>query len=192
METKTKIIIAVFRGVFGALLIAQALPLMDRGFLETLPGQLNTYCANNPFPALQWAVSAILIPQVDFVGAAFVIGLFLIGLSFTLGFLSRTFGLFAAAYVLLFALLTQHMGWVYQQNAVLLELCFLAIAAIDAGQFYGLDGYLFHRPQQSNQIKKKPQKPKQLKNLKPMKAQVARYPKSKMPPLLEDGFDDDD
>jgi thiosulfate dehydrogenase (quinone) large subunit len=209
MEVKTKRIMALVRVLFGVLLMSQAIPLMDRAFLNTLPGQLNTFCASNPFEPIRWLVYGVLIPNVEFVGAAFVIGQFLVGLSVALGFLTRSFALMGATYSVLFALLSQHMGWVYQHNAILLGLCFLAMAALDVGRFYGLDGYLFHRepalgygpPARKATVKKRPLNPKsssgktaqktQKSMLSAMKTQVKTKAKA-MPPLLTDDDDDDE
>lgn len=178
----TKRVIAIARFLFGALLIAQAVPLMDRAFLDTLPGMLNTFANANSYDPVRWVVYSILIPQIQFVGAAFVIGQLLLGLSLTMGFLTRTFSLLGFIYAGLFFLMTQHMGWVYQHDAILMAFSFGVLAAIDAGRCYGLDGYLFHRSYQPNYKsgKKQPYKPKKIQNPPAMKK------RAKLPPNLFD------
>ena len=136
-------ILAAARVMTGSILLAMVAPLMDRSFIDALPGQLNSFATNNPYPFFKMVVYGLLMPQAQVIGAAFAIGQLMMGLSFVIGFLSRTFSLLGMLFCGLMFLATQHVGWVYQQYFVLMGLVFLFFAALDIGRYYGLDGFLF-------------------------------------------------
>lgn len=136
-------ILAMARITMGGILLAMVMPMMDRSFIDALPGQLNSFATNNPYPLFKTIVYGLLMPQAQMMGAAFAIAQLMMGLSFVMGFLSRTFSLIGAVFSGLMFLACSHVGWIYQQHFILMGLAFLLFAALDIGKYYGIDGFLF-------------------------------------------------
>jgi len=146
---------ALFRFLLGVGLMGFALPHLDHSFLENLPNQLTTMAHKSHSQLYQLFMLHWVIPRAIEVGAFIPVIQFLMGISLAIGFFTQ----FSAVLGFLYGanLLVASWGNWETPNPALGALMILATVTIfiaDAGCYYGLDGWLFHREEKP--VGKKP------------------------------------
>lgn len=132
----TKLTIVLVGGVLPV-------PAASDRWVATMPRLLARYAAENPFPAYKAFLLGAAREPVFAELSAF--GETVVGLSLTLGLLTRLGATIGLVQVVFYGLAVQHMSSGQQGFHVLLFTAMLAFIGAAAGRRWGIDGWLVRR-----------------------------------------------
>src|SRR5258705_8041475 len=144
----TKVTIAVIAGLIP-------IPAASARWIETMPKLIAKYAADNPIPGYKAFLLGTVVPEQAYAHLT-ALGEVAIGLSLTLGLLTRVGAGFGALQVLMYGLVVQHMSPGQQGFHVMLFTMMVAFFFARAGLTWGVDGLRARRSERESFVRSFP------------------------------------